>query len=69
MSASALQRFNDRVAKMQTSRSKEMRLPYDEAFELTVAIAELTAKLLEAQEKLERIDAPIVLSGGSFKST
>lgn len=68
MSMSAIERFIDRVQKMTTGRSKEMRLTYDEAFALVLAFSDLSAKLLIAEEKLkESDDGVVIISGGKLK--
>lgn len=57
--------FLDRVHKMQVGRSKEMRLTYDEAFKLSLAIAQLMAKKLEHVKESE--PTQIIINGGSLK--
>ena len=56
--------FLDRVKQMQTGRSKEMRLTYEEAHGLAVAIAQL---LVKEVAKAEKDDGLVVISGGSLK--
>lgn len=59
-------KFMARVKAMQTGRSKEMRLTYEEAHALSLTIAQL---LCEEVKKIEPNDGVIILSGGSLKPT
>lgn len=67
--SAAIQRFTDRVKQMQTGRSKEMRLTYEEAFALVLALSELSTKLIAAEERLSQSSEGTVISGGTLKPT
>jgi hypothetical protein len=67
MSNQAITDFLARVDKMATSRSKEMRLTYEEANGLSVAIAQILVKRVD--EKLVNEEGGIVISGGALKPT
>ena len=56
--------FLSRVKQMQTGRSKEMRMSYEEAQALAVAIAQL---LVKEVAKAEKDDGLVIISGGSLK--
>ena len=58
--------FMARVKAMQTGRSKEMRMSYEEAHALSLTIAEL---LVGEMQKIEPRDDQVIISGGSLKPT
>ncbi len=61
---SFLTQFLDRTAKMATSRSKELRLTYEEANGLAIEIAKLMQTRLT---EYEQMDGKVIISGGSLK--
>lgn len=61
----AIDNFLNRVKKMTTGRSKEMRLSYEEANLLSVEIGMLLNKRLD--EMSERANDSVIISGGSLK--
>lgn len=56
--------FLERVKQMQTGRSKEMRMSYEEANKLALTIAQLVT---EAAKKVEPDDGIVVIRGGPLK--
>lgn len=61
---SAIRNFIGKVKTMQTGKSKEMRLTYDEAFKLSVELNELLLKAVEAKPV---DDGKTIITGGSLK--
>lgn len=66
MNLDPVTKFMERVKAMQTGRSKEMRMTYDEAQMLALTIAQLLA---EEVSKIEPNDGVVILHGGSLKPT
>jgi hypothetical protein len=54
----------ERVKQMQTGRSKEMRMSYEEANSLALTIAQL---LVQETKKAEPNDGKVIISGGALK--
>ncbi len=61
----AIESFFARTKQMQTGRSKEMRMTYEEAQALALAIGQLLVKEAKANAKEET--GPLIISGGSLK--
>jgi hypothetical protein len=56
--------FLERVKQMQTGRSKEMRMSYEEAHKLALTIAQL---MTEKVKNIEPDDGVVIVSGGTLK--
>lgn len=63
MNLDPVTKFMDRVKAMQTGRSKEMRLTYEEAQALALTIAQL---LCQEAKKAEPDDGLVIISGGAL---
>jgi hypothetical protein len=64
MNLEPIHSFLERVKQMQTGRSKEMRMSYEEANKLALTIAQL---LVVEAKKVEPDDGVIIISGGPLK--
>lgn len=63
MNLDPVHQFLERVKQMQTGRSKEMRMSYEEANKLALTIAQL---LVVEAKKVTPDDGTIIISGGSL---
>lgn len=64
MNLDPIHNFMERVKAMQTGRSKEMRLSYEEAHALSLTIAQL---LVVEAKKVVPDDGVVIISGGKLK--
>ena len=67
MNVDPIKRFLSRTKAAVASRSKEVRIPTEEAHELSIAIAELMAAALANSPAAPPIELEVKMDGGKLK--